>query len=133
MREQQKTQTKKAGFILTLRSIFTNRALLIAFIAMVASKIFFFFHIVGGAFLWNYYMNNMMLMAAYMTAISLTAIIGAVVAVPLFMKIFKDTKKSYVIAFAIQAAIYACSLFIVSQTNPLGQLSSSRQQVSLTV
>ena len=122
MREQQKQQIKKSGVILTLRSIFTNRALLIAFLAMVASKIFFFFHIMGGAFLWRYYMGNMMMMAAYMTAISLTAIIGAVVAVPLFMKFFKDTKKSYVIAFVIQLAIYACSLFIVSQGNPVGTI-----------
>jgi GPH family glycoside/pentoside/hexuronide:cation symporter len=110
-----KQKAKRTSLATVLRSIFTNPALLVSFVAMVGSKIFFFFHIVGGSYFWKYYMGNFTMMSAFFTTFSLCAILGAVVGVPLFLKFTKDTKRSYVIAFAIQAAVYACSLFIVSQ------------------
>ena len=108
-------KAKKASLSATLKSIFTNPALLVAFVAMVGSKIFFFFHIVGGSYFWKYYIGNFTMMSAFSTSFSICAIVGAVAGVPLFLKILKDTKRSFVMAFVVQAVVYVFSLFIINQ------------------
>jgi len=105
----------------TFKAIFSNRALLGAFIAQALSKIFFFYHIMGGMFLWRYYMQNMGLLAAFMTLISLAAITGAS-CVPIVYKKLKDTKRCAVMAFSAQIVIYGMAYFIMSPENPWGTI-----------
>ena len=112
-----KQKAKRPSLATTLKSIFTNRALLVAFVAMILSKTFFFFHILGGSYFWKFYMGNFPMMSLFFTIFSLCAITGAIAGVPVFMRLFKDTKRSFVVAFAIQAVIYACSLLLVSRTS----------------
>lgn len=109
---------KKVDLKLTVMSIITNRALLVAFVATVLSKMFFFFHIMGGAFFWKFYMGNFTMMAAFSTAFSLSAIIGAL-CMPTFVKLVKDTKRTYVIAFLIQFAIYLVAMLLISPSAPI--------------
>lgn len=113
--KEAKQKAKKLSMSVVIKSILTNPAVLVAFIALTGSKVFFFFHITGGAFFWRYYMNNFTMMAAFSTAFSLAAIVGAVVATPLFIKYTKDTKFSFVLAFAIQAVLYGVSMVIVKK------------------
>lgn len=106
----------------TFKAIFTNRALLGAFLAQTLSKVFFFYHVMGGMFLWRYYMNSMATMSIYMTLLSLAAIIGALL-VPFVLKIFKDTKRCAVMTYAAQIVIYAAAFFIVSPASPVGTIA----------
>ena len=103
----------------TFAAIFTNRALLSAYICQALSKVFFFYHIMGGMFLWRFYMNNMAMMAIYMTLLSLSAVAGAML-VPIAYKICKDTKRSAAMAFGAQIVIYSAAFFIVSPQNVWG-------------
>ena len=107
----------------TITTIFTNRALLSAFLCQSMSKVFFFYHVTGGMYLWRYYMDNMPMMSLYMTLLSLAAIIGAML-VPLVYKIFKDTRKCAAMTYIAQIAIYAVSYFVVSPTNVWGTIIS---------
>ena len=106
----------KATVKQTLLSIFTNRALLVAVAATILSKTFFFFHILGGSYFWKFYMGNFTMMSAFSTSFSLCAIIGAL-CVPVFLKLLKDTKRTYVVAFCIQAVVYLCAMLLVSPTD----------------
>ena len=106
----------------TLKGIFTNRALLVMFIAMAGSKVFFFFHITGASYFWRYYMDNFAMLSIFNTVFSLSAIIGALL-MPFFRKFLKDTKRSYVVAMLIQTGFYCISLFVVSPENPIGTIA----------
>jgi len=105
----------------TFTAIFTNRALLSAYLCQSLSKVFFFYHIMGGMFLWRFYMNNMAMMAVYMTLLSLAAVAGAML-VPVAYKILMDTKRCAAMAYIAQAAIYAAAFFIVSPQNVWGTI-----------
>ena len=105
----------------TFAAIFTNRALLSAYLCQSLSKVFFFYHIMGGMFLWRFYMDNMAMMAVYMTLLSLAAVAGAML-VPLAYSILKDTKRCAAMAYIAQMAIYAAAFFIVSPQNVWGTI-----------
>jgi len=105
----------------TVATIFTNRALLSAFLCQTLSKVFYFYHVMGGMYLWRYYMENMTMMSIYMTLLSLAAIVGAML-VPVVFKIFKDTKICAAMTYIAQAIIYAISYFVLSQSNPVGSI-----------
>jgi len=105
----------------TFAAIFTNRALLSAYLCQTLGKVFFFYHIMGGMFLWRFYMNNMAMMSVYMTLLSLAAVAGAML-VPVAYKIFRDTKRCAVVAHVAQIAIYAAAFFIVSPQNVWGTI-----------
>jgi len=105
----------------TFAAIFTNRALLSAYLCQTLSKVFFFYHIMGGMFLWRFYMNNMAMMAVYMTLLSLAAVAGAML-VPVAYKIFRDTKRCAAVAYIAQIVIYAAAFFIVSPQNVWGTI-----------
>ena len=113
---------KKPGLKATLAGIFTNPYLLVCFLALMLSKIFFFFHITGASFFWRYYMGNMKAMSGYMSLFSLAAITGALL-VPLAVKIMKDTKMAVVAGFLVQTVFYVFSLFIVKDTNVTGTIA----------
>lgn len=117
-----KVGAKKPGFKASIEGIFKNPYLLICVLALAGSKIFFFFHISGASFFWKYYMADFKSMSGYMTAFSLCAIIGALL-VPFAMKIFKDTKITYVVGMLLQAVFYVISLFIVSNENVPGTIA----------
>jgi len=105
----------------TLAAIFTNRALLSAYLCQALSKVFFFYHIMGGMFLWRFYMNNMSMMAYYMTLLSLSAVAGAML-VPVAYRICKDSKRSAAMTYIAQIVIYAAAFFIVSPQNVWGTI-----------
>ena len=111
----------RPGLKATLQGIFANPYLLVCFLALAGSKIFFFFHVSGASFFWRYYMGNFKAMSGYMTSLSLCAIFGSLL-VPYAMKIFKDTKITYVVSMLIQAVCYAVSLFVVSDSNVMGTI-----------
>ena len=113
---------KKTPILKTFKGILTNRALLVTFLAMTCSKVFFFFHITGAAYFWRYYMNNFEMLSIFNVAFSLAAIIGAAL-MPTILKIFKDTKRSYVFTMFVQAGLYAVSLLIVSPENTVGTIA----------
>lgn len=112
---------KSASLLKTITAIFTNRALLSAFLCQSMSKIFFFYHVMGGMYLWRYYMDNLPMMAFYMTILSLAAIVGAML-VPVVYRIFKDTKRCAAMTYIAQVAIYAVAYFVVSPTNVWGTI-----------
>jgi len=105
----------------TVKVILSNRALLVAFIAQALSKVFFFYHIMGGMFLWRYYMQNMGLLAAFMTLISLAAITGAG-CVPVAYRFLKDTKRCAVMTYMAQIVMYGIAYFVMSPANPWGTI-----------
>lgn len=105
----------------TVVTIFTNRALLSAFLCQSLSKVFFFYHVTGGMYIWRYYMQNMAMMSLYMTLLSLAAITGAML-VPVIYKVLKDTKKCAAMSYIAQIAIYAISYFVVSPTSVWGTI-----------
>lgn len=117
----QSSSRKKPGLGATMKGIFTNPYLLVCFISLVSSKIFFF-HISGAAYFWSYYMNDFVSLSKFMTVFSLAAIIGALL-VPAAMKIFKDTKRTYVASMVMQAVFYAISIGVVSETNTVGTIA----------
>jgi len=112
---------KSTSLLKTIAAIFTNRALLSAFLCQTLSKVFYFYHVTGGMYLWRYYMQNMSMMSIYMTLLSLAAIGGAML-VPVVFKIFKDTKRCAAMTYVAQAIIYAISYFVVGQSNPVGSI-----------
>jgi len=83
--------------------------------------VFFFYHIMGGMFLWRYYMQNMGLLAAFMTLISLSAITGAS-CVPVVYRLLKDTKRCAVMTYIMQIAMYGIAYFVMSPGNPWGTI-----------
>ncbi len=113
---------KKGSLLKTVKAILTNRAMLVCFVAMTLSKIFFFFHISGASYFWRYYVGDIGMMAGFNTAFSLAAIVG-VMTVPLFLKLFKDNKYSYCAAFTAQCVLYGISLFVVSPSDPIGTIA----------
>jgi len=114
-------KVKSRPIMKTFTAIFTNRALLSAYLCQSLSKVFFFYHIMGGMFLWRFYMNNMAMMAVYMTLLSLAAVAGAML-VPVAYKIFRDTKRCAVMAYTAHVVIYAAAFFIVSPKNVWGTI-----------
>ena len=113
---------KKRPLINTIKAIFTNRAMLVMFLAMTASKMAFFWHIMGGAFFWRFYMGNFGMFAMWNLFIGLGAMFG-VLLLPAFRKMFKDTKSAYLAAFALQGLCYLISIFVVSPSNPVGTIA----------
>jgi len=106
----------------TIAAIFTNRALLGAYMAQALSKVFYFYHVVGGMFLWRYYFKNIEMMAVYMALLSLAAITGAML-VPVAYKVLKDTRRCAIMTYLAQIVIYAIAYFVVAPDNPWGSIA----------
>ena len=106
----------------TIATIFTNRNLLSVFIAHTMTRMYFFYHVMGGMFLWRYYMQNMGMLAVFMSLYSLSAVIGAMVSVPIGLRTLKDTRRCAVAAYICQAIFYGIAYFVISPANPWGTI-----------
>lgn len=85
-------------------TIFTNKALLSMFLFMAIHKSYYFIYITGAAYLFKYYFNDFAMMGTFMVVFNLTAIIGVSFG-PLWRRIFKETKRCFVLCMATHVAM----------------------------
>lgn len=105
----------------TIAAIFTNRALLSIWLANSLLKVFFFYHIIGGFLTFRYFFGNWGMFAAYMTTLSLTSTIGALIT-PFAYKLLKDAKVGAIFSLVGQIAVYAVLFFVMTPENMMPTL-----------
>ena len=110
---------KKSGSLATtLKGIATNRPLLIMFVALSVSKIYYFFNVVGAQFFWRYYMEDFAALANFNLIFNLAIIVGAMAA-PALMKVFKDSKLACVVCFFAQTLFYGLGYAMINTENQM--------------
>ncbi len=109
--------TKKKNIPLSqvIKTIFTNKALLSMYTFMSIHKTYYFLYVTTAAYVFKYVFGDFSKMATYMLVFNLSAVLGVLFG-PLWKKIFKETKRSFVacgvahIAFLIIIALTFKSL-----------------------
>jgi Na+/melibiose symporter-like transporter len=112
---------KKGSFMASVKSLIGNRALLTMFVAFFLSKIVYFFHIMGGSYFWRYYMGSFATMGTFTAMFTIAALAGAAVT-PTLVRLLKDTKLTYVLAFVGQLVCYIIGYFVFKPENVIGTL-----------
>ena len=110
--EAAKEKKQATSVLLILKAVFTNRAVLGVTFAMIFYKAFSFMMSMSVTYVFKYYFWNFAAFGLYQTTFNLCTIGGVCVGV-FWRKLWKDTKKAFLIASCLQLAMFVglCFLF----------------------
>ncbi len=131
MAETAAAKKAKVPLSVIFKVLFTNRPVLGIFLFMMLHKSYYFIYTSYAAYVFSYVFEDFSMLSPFFTAFNLSAIIGVMFG-PLWSKIFKESKRSFVAAYithmiflAIMAitfkslsgtafmALFACSSFFM--------------------
>lgn len=116
--EERKTKKEPVKVGKILEAVFTNRAVLAVTVAMIAYKAFTFMYSMSGIYVFRYYFGNFAAYGPYSTVFNLCCIGGVFVGV-YWRKLWKDTKKAFVIAISLHLATILVICLTFSRLTPL--------------
>jgi len=107
--QQAKAKEQKTSILAIIKIIFTNRPVLAMFLFFTLHKTYFFLYMSYATYVFEYVYQDFSMLGMFFSIFSFTAIIG-VLAGPLWVKIFKESKRSFsaaMLAHVIVTAIIA--------------------------
>jgi len=107
---------KSVPILVALKTALTNRPLLCMFLFFALHKTYYFFYTGGAMYMWKYVFCDFSKFKFFMTLFNLTAIIGVALG-GVWKKIFKETKRCFVAAFAAHTIILAVIAVTFKQYN----------------
>ena len=116
MKQTELLRKKKVPLSQTLKVLFTNRPALGMFLFFTLHKIYFFIYVIYGVSVYDHIFNSIDTVGYFLTVLSVAAIVGVFFG-RLWTKIFKDSKRSCVMAMVahiIATAVIALTFNKVS-------------------
>ena len=83
---------------LVFKTVITNKALLAIFSCLTIHKVYYFFQVLTASYYFRYVIGDLARLGFFMTAFNLSAVLGSIFGGAVWIKIFKDSKRSFVAA-----------------------------------
>lgn len=113
--EKNSAKRKKVPLSVAIKSLLTNRALLIMFLFMVIHKFYYFLQTYTATYFYKYYVNDFGMQGTFTSGKQIAQIVGVFLGIYL-LKLVGDSKKAFLVAGIGHIAALGVSIFLTNST-----------------